>query len=284
MVSGESVCGSLKTCRVAMIEKTPVRTRAGAIIGILIRSAIWTCDAPSIRAASYSSDGTARSAVYMTIMLNPVPPHTPMLATEKQRHVRGEQVGHRQPEPGQDRRERRHRGQVEEAPQQRGDHRRHRVRQEDRQPGEPLEPHPPRVEQQREQQGEAEHHRHQDQAVDEHRARREDEERRVGQRAGVVGQARRTPAAGAPAPRPSPLTCDLLHRQVHRVADRDEQQQREQRHGRGHEGVRRHARRRTLLRCCFTSAGRNREAALLHVAHHGRLHLGERGEERPLAR
>jgi len=66
-----------------MIEKTPVRTRAGPIIGILIRSAIWTCDAPSIQAASYSSVGTARSAVYMTIMLNPVPPHTPMLATEK---------------------------------------------------------------------------------------------------------------------------------------------------------------------------------------------------------
>ena len=35
-----------------------------------------------MRAASYSSDGTARSAVYMTIMLNPVPPHTPMFATE----------------------------------------------------------------------------------------------------------------------------------------------------------------------------------------------------------
>src|SRR5450756_677992 len=37
------------------------------------------------------------------------------------------------------------------------------------------------------------------------------------------------------------------------------------------------------LRGCFTSAGRNREAALLHVAHHSRLDLGERAEERCLA-
>src|ERR1700730_5476162 len=55
---------------------------AGAIIGLLIRSAICGCESPSMRAASYSSDGTARSAVYMTIMLNPVPPHTPTLATD----------------------------------------------------------------------------------------------------------------------------------------------------------------------------------------------------------
>ena len=65
-----------------MIENIPVSTRVGAIIGILIRSATAHCDAPSIRAASYSSDGTARSAVYMTIMLKPVPPQTPTLATE----------------------------------------------------------------------------------------------------------------------------------------------------------------------------------------------------------
>src|ERR1700733_3868717 len=37
------------------------------------------------------------------------------------------------------------------------------------------------------------------------------------------------------------------------------------------------------LRVCFTSAGRNREAALLHVVEHGRLDLGERAEERRLA-
>src|SRR5215472_12032691 len=38
------------------------------------------------------------------------------------------------------------------------------------------------------------------------------------------------------------------------------------------------------LRVCRMSAGLNREATLLHVAQHGRLNLGERGEERPLAR
>src|SRR6516165_9542910 len=36
-------------------------------------------------------------------------------------------------------------------------------------------------------------------------------------------------------------------------------------------------------RVCFTLGGRDREAALLHVVHHGRLHLGERAEERALA-
>src|ERR1700755_1710402 len=102
LVSGESVCGSLNTCRVAMSENTPVRTRAGAIIGILIRSATCTWDAPSIRAASYNSDGTARSAVYMTIMLNPVPPHTPMFATESSATCVVNKVGHRQPELAQD--------------------------------------------------------------------------------------------------------------------------------------------------------------------------------------
>src|SRR5690242_10310847 len=42
---------------------------------------------------------------------------------------------------------------------------------------------------------------------------------------------------------------------------------------------------RGAVRCfgCFTSARRDREAALLHVVHHGRLHRRERGEERPLA-
>src|ERR1700757_1291986 len=38
------------------------------------------------------------------------------------------------------------------------------------------------------------------------------------------------------------------------------------------------------VRCCFTSAGLNREAALLHVVQDDRLYLGERAEERSLAR
>lgn len=66
-----------------MIANIPVISSAGPIIGIFTRHAICHCEAPSMRAASYSSDGTARSAVYSTIMLNPVPPQTPILATEK---------------------------------------------------------------------------------------------------------------------------------------------------------------------------------------------------------
>src|SRR5882724_6757590 len=34
---------------------------------------------------------------------------------------------------------------------------------------------------------------------------------------------------------------------------------------------------------CFTSAGRDRETALLHVVHHGRLDRRQRAEERALA-
>jgi len=46
------VVGSLNTCRVAIIEKKKVRTSAGAMVGILIRSAICSSEQPSIRAAS----------------------------------------------------------------------------------------------------------------------------------------------------------------------------------------------------------------------------------------
>src|ERR1700736_7011111 len=38
------------------------------------------------------------------------------------------------------------------------------------------------------------------------------------------------------------------------------------------------------LDTCLTSASRDREAALLHVVHHGRLHRCQRAEERALAR
>src|SRR5579862_3505417 len=42
---------------------------------------------------------------------------------------------------------------------------------------------------------------------------------------------------------------------------------------------------RGAVRCfgCFTSAGRDREAALLHVAHHGRLHRRQGRQERAFA-
>jgi hypothetical protein len=46
------VVGSLKTWRVAITEKKKVSTREGATIGILTRSAICVCVAPSSRAAS----------------------------------------------------------------------------------------------------------------------------------------------------------------------------------------------------------------------------------------
>lgn len=63
LVSGFSVVGSLNTWSVAMIEKKNVRTSDGATIGILIRSAICSCEQPSIRAASNTSAGIARSEV-----------------------------------------------------------------------------------------------------------------------------------------------------------------------------------------------------------------------------
>jgi hypothetical protein len=82
LVRGRRVCGSLKTCSVAMREKTNVITRAGTSNGSLIRRAICSSLQPSTLAASYSSGGIARSPVYSTIMLKPTPPHTAMLATE----------------------------------------------------------------------------------------------------------------------------------------------------------------------------------------------------------
>jgi hypothetical protein len=63
LVSGRSVVGSLKTCRVAMIENTETRMIAGSSRGIFTRSASCSSEQPSTRAASYSSLGTARSAV-----------------------------------------------------------------------------------------------------------------------------------------------------------------------------------------------------------------------------
>ena len=63
LVSGRSVIGSANTCSVAIVEKKNVSTSDGRISGILIRSAIWVSVQPSSRADSYSSGGTARSAV-----------------------------------------------------------------------------------------------------------------------------------------------------------------------------------------------------------------------------
>lgn len=63
LVSGFSVVGSLNTWSVAMIEKKKVSTSEGATIGILIRSAICSCEQPSRRAASKISPGMARSEV-----------------------------------------------------------------------------------------------------------------------------------------------------------------------------------------------------------------------------
>ena len=50
-------------------EKMAVSSSAGRIAGILIDKAIRASDAPSTRAASYSSVGMDRSAAYMMIML-----------------------------------------------------------------------------------------------------------------------------------------------------------------------------------------------------------------------
>ncbi len=52
LVSGRSVVGSAKTCRVAIIEKTKVMMSDGVTIGTLMRSAMVRSLAPSIRAAS----------------------------------------------------------------------------------------------------------------------------------------------------------------------------------------------------------------------------------------
>ncbi len=63
LLSGRSVVGSANTWSVAIIEKTAVMMIDGVTIGILMRRATATCEAPSSSAASYSSDGTALSAV-----------------------------------------------------------------------------------------------------------------------------------------------------------------------------------------------------------------------------
>lgn len=63
LLSGRSVIGSAKTCNVAISEKTNVMISDGSTIGILMRQAICTSEAPSSRAASNRSVGIARSAV-----------------------------------------------------------------------------------------------------------------------------------------------------------------------------------------------------------------------------
>ena len=52
LVSGRSVVGSANTCSVAIIENSAVMMSAGMMIGTLMRRAICTSDAPSMRAAS----------------------------------------------------------------------------------------------------------------------------------------------------------------------------------------------------------------------------------------
>src|SRR5437868_15406068 len=75
--------GSLKSCSVPMIEKSAVRMIAGRTIGTLMLRLIRHALAPSIRAASYNSLGTACSAVKMTIMLYPVQDQVTMFAVDQ---------------------------------------------------------------------------------------------------------------------------------------------------------------------------------------------------------
>ena len=54
--------GSVNSWKVPMTEKMTVSSNAGRIAGILIDQAIRVSEAPSTRAASYSSVGIERSA------------------------------------------------------------------------------------------------------------------------------------------------------------------------------------------------------------------------------
>jgi hypothetical protein len=55
-------CGSVNSWNVPMTEKITVSSRAGRMDGILIDHAMLNSEAPSTRAASYSSAGSERSA------------------------------------------------------------------------------------------------------------------------------------------------------------------------------------------------------------------------------
>src|SRR5690554_3603151 len=74
--------GSVKSCRLPMTVKSATIESAGRIIGSLIDSAVRTSDAPSTRAASRISLGTAWSAVKMMMTLYPVHSQMPILITD----------------------------------------------------------------------------------------------------------------------------------------------------------------------------------------------------------
>ncbi len=121
-----------------------------------MRQAICTSDAPSSRAASYRSVGIARSAVKMHdhVEADAAPDRD---VGDRAQHPgsRTSRSGWASPTPDSASVNGLTRGQVEETPQQRGDDGRHRVRQEDRRPGEAADPGPAGVQQQRDQQRQA---------------------------------------------------------------------------------------------------------------------------------
>ena len=198
-----------------------------------------------------------RSAVKMTTMLKPTTPHTATLATEKNtvcepkkfdRLVAADRAGRRQ---------------VQEAPQQRGDHARHRVRQEDRQPGEPRPAGPAAVQHSANSSAKptvagTPMQRHQQHPPD---AR---PELRVGQSAGRSCPSRRRPLRCR---RPEQAAADLslLEAQIERVAAGSHHEQHEQRDCREDQQVRAAAVCAGRLRGVPPQLGHG-EAALLHVA------------------
>ena len=194
-------------------------------------------------------------------MLKPVPPQTAMFARATYRPVpprAGPAAG--RPSWSQDVVEGADAGQVEEAPEQRGDHAGDGVGQEDREPGERREPGAVGVQQQREQQRQAEHHRHHDAAV------AEDPQRAV--RAVRVGAGRRCSCSrpahtscGRPRPGPSPETLTLRRLRQTAYPMGSAKNRREQQRGRREEQVRRAAcPERRGMRDSFRRAGPRRRA------------------------
>ena len=118
--------------------------------------------------------------------------------------------------------------------------RRHRVRQEDRDPGEPARAGPGGVEQQREQQGQPEHRRHEHHgAVPEHPRPTLPRNSGSVERPAVVVEPGEDLGPGTPA-QPEAGDLDPAQAQVDRVADRQRRRTATNRTiGRGEEGVRR---------------------------------------------
>ena len=124
-------------------------------------------------------------------------------------------------------------GQVQERPEDRGDHPGDAVGQEERQPEEPPEPDGHRVQQQREDRGEHQHHRDLDHAEQQHPGQAL-QELGVGEDLGVVGQAGEL-RGGRVGPEPETRDVHLEEALVDRVPDRQQEEQREQHAERGQE-------------------------------------------------